>query len=96
MSRLIATWRLLNLPCREMSRLTSESFDRDLGRAERFALRFHRLYCVACRRYARQVATLRAALRHFASRIETDQSLPGPELPADVRDRIKRMMEDRY
>jgi predicted anti-sigma-YlaC factor YlaD len=95
MSRLKAIWHLLNLPCREMTRLASESLDRDLGRAERLALRSHLLYCAACRRYARQIVFLRAALRRFASRVETDQPLPGPGLPADVRDRIKRAMEDR-
>jgi hypothetical protein len=98
MSRLKAVWHLLNLPCREMTRLASESLDRDLGRAERLALRSHLLYCAACRRYARQIVFLHAALRHFASRVETDQTLsgpgPGPGLPADVRDRIKRAMDD--
>lgn len=94
MSRLRSAWRLLNLPCREMTRLASESLDRDLGRAERLALRSHQLYCSACRRYVRQVARLRDALRVLASRVETDLSLPGPGLPPDVRDRIKRAMED--
>lgn len=95
MSRLKVTWRFLNLPCREMTRLASEALDRDLGRTERFALRSHLLYCAACRRYARQIATLRSALRRLASHLEIEQPLPGPGLPADVRDRIKRAMEDR-
>ena len=95
MSRLRSVWHLLNLPCREMTRLASESLDRDLGRLERVALRSHLLYCAACRRYARQVVTIRDALRRLASRVETEDVLPGPGLPVDVRDRIKRAMEDR-
>ncbi|MCA1685854.1 MAG: zf-HC2 domain-containing protein [Planctomycetia bacterium] len=95
MSRLVSVWRIMNLPCREMSRLASESLDRDLSRLERIALRSHSLYCSACRRYARQIVTLRDALRRLASHLETDQALPGPGLPVDVRDRIKRALEER-
>jgi hypothetical protein len=50
MSRLKAFWRLLNLPCQGISRLASESLDRDLGHLERFALRSHLLCCTSCRR----------------------------------------------
>jgi predicted anti-sigma-YlaC factor YlaD len=94
MSRLKTVWRLLNLSCEQISRLASESLDRDLGRLERFALRSHLLYCTACRRYLRQIAQLRAALRRLATRVESGQDLPGPALPDDVRDRIRRAMND--
>jgi hypothetical protein len=92
MSRLRTVWRLLNLPCREMSRLASESLDRDLGRLERAALRTHLLCCAACRRYLRQIVLVRRALRRLTSRLEDDQALPGPGLPDDVRARIKRAL----
>jgi predicted anti-sigma-YlaC factor YlaD len=94
MTRLRIVWRLLNLPCREMSRLASESLDRDLGRLERAALRTHLLYCTACRRYLRQIVLVRRALRRLASRLESDQALPGPGLPDDVRARIKRALKE--
>jgi hypothetical protein len=93
MSRLKTVWRLLNLPCREMTRLASESLDRDLDRLERTALRLHLLYCMACRRYARQIRLLRIALRQLASGIEVDLLLPGPGLPDGARDRIKRALK---
>ena len=64
MSRLKTLWCLLNLPCEGMSRLASESLDRDLGRLERVALRSHLLYCAACRRFQRQIQFL--AVRHAA------------------------------
>ena len=93
MSRLRAIWRLLNTPCEGMSRLASESFDRDLGRLERFALRSHLLYCAACRRYRRQLEVLRYAMRRLARDAEADVSLPGPALPEAVRERIKQALK---
>jgi predicted anti-sigma-YlaC factor YlaD len=92
MRRLKTAWHLLNLPCREIARLASESLDRDLGRLERVALGSHLLYCTACRRYRRQVAFVNSALRRLAARLEVDAPLPGPGLPDDVRARIKRAL----
>jgi predicted anti-sigma-YlaC factor YlaD len=86
-------WHLLNLPCEEMARLLSESLDRDLSRLERFALKSHLLYCAACRRYARQLKEVRHALARLASRLETDDPLPGPGLPDDVRERITQALK---
>jgi predicted anti-sigma-YlaC factor YlaD len=93
MSRLKDVWRLLNLPCREMTRLASESLDRDLDRIERIALKSHLLYCVACRRYLRQIELVRRALRRVVTHVEADRIIPGPGLPDDVRARIKRALK---
>jgi predicted anti-sigma-YlaC factor YlaD len=90
-----AIWRLLHLPCREASRLSSESLDRDLGTLDGLALRSHLLCCSACRRYRRQIGLLRDALRGLAARAEADDGLPGPSLPDDVRDRIERALKGR-
>ena len=68
MSRVKTFWCLLNLPCEGMSRLASESLDRDLGRLEWVALRSHLLYCAACRRFQRQIKLLRCAMRRLAKR----------------------------
>ena len=83
MSRLRAIWRLLNMPCEGMSRLTSESFDRDLGRLERLALRSHLIYCAACRRYRRQLELLRCAMRRLARDAESGDA---PDARADFLD----------
>jgi predicted anti-sigma-YlaC factor YlaD len=90
MTGIKALWRLLTLPCEGMTRLASESLDRDLTRLERVALRSHLLYCGACRRFVQQVAVLRRAVR----RIEAGAPLPGPGLPDDARDRIKRALRE--
>jgi hypothetical protein len=94
MTRLKAVWHLLNLPCREMSRLASESLDRDLGRLERLAMKAHVFYCISCRRYLRQILVLRRALRDVASHLETGRLLSGPDLPDDVRARIKQALRE--
>ncbi len=93
MSRPRGLWKLLNLPCEEMARLASESLDRDLGRLERLALRSHIVYCAACRRYLSQLKHMRVALKQLAERLQTDDPLPGPGLPDDARERIKRTLK---
>lgn len=93
MSRLRSFWDLLNLPCEGMVHLASESLDRDLPRWERLALKSHLLYCMACRRYLRQLKLLRIALQRLASGIETEDLLPGPGLPAAAREKIKNSLK---
>lgn len=94
MSQFHSIWRLLNLPCCEMAQLASESLDRELSRLERLALRLHLLYCSACRRYLRQLTRIQNALRTLAARLETDDILPGPGIPDDVRERIKCALKE--
>ncbi len=93
MSRPRSFWNLLNLPCEEMARLASESLDRDLSRLERLALRSHVIYCAACRRYLSQLKHMRVALKQLGARLHTDDPLPGPGLPDDARERIKRSLK---
>jgi predicted anti-sigma-YlaC factor YlaD len=96
MNRLKNFWRTLNLPCCEMTRLASESLDCDLTRLERVSLSLHLAYCAACRRYIRQLARIRYLLRTLAARLAADDSdsLPGPGIPDDVRNRIKCALKD--
>jgi len=56
-------FHVLFASCDGISALSSESLDRDLTRVERLAVRFHALYCVACRRYRAHIRALRAMLR---------------------------------
>jgi hypothetical protein len=93
MSRLRTIWHLLNLPCEGIARLASESLDRELGTWERIALKSHILYCMACRRYRRQVEHLRLAMRRLSSRIGAGGHDSPPPLPDDVRERIKRALK---
>jgi predicted anti-sigma-YlaC factor YlaD len=92
MSRLKNCWHFLNLPCEAVSRLASESLDRELTRIERISLRSHLIYCSACRRYFRQIELLTIAARSWAARLETDLPAAGPRLPDDIREAIKRSL----
>ncbi len=92
MSRPNEIWRLLNLPCDGMTRLASESLDRDLNLLERLALRSHVLYCSACRRYLRQIRLLRDAMRHLLTQVESGEPFPDTTLPDDARERIKQAL----
>ena len=93
MSRLITLWRLLNLPCREMTHLASESLDRDLDRLERVILGAHLLYCSGCRRFLKQIALVRVAASQLVMRTEADLHVPGPDIPTEACDRIKRAIK---
>ena len=55
-------FQLLFAPCEGITGLVSQSLDRDLTRAERFAVRTHMLYCSACRRFRKQIQQIRESL----------------------------------
>ncbi|HEY7787774.1 MAG TPA: zf-HC2 domain-containing protein [Casimicrobiaceae bacterium] len=51
--------------CKEVSRLLSQGEDRRLALMERVKMRLHLRVCVACMRFARQLAFMREALRRY-------------------------------
>ncbi len=63
------------MSCREAVRLMSEAMDRDLGGGERFSLRLHKLTCVGCRNYRRQLSFLRQACQQ---QVSADDTTPPP------------------
>jgi hypothetical protein len=94
MRRLSTVWKLLNLPCREISELVSLSLDRELPRAERLAVTLHLLYCKACRRFRRQLQTLKTAMAWLASDASRARLTKIPELTPEARERIKRRLRE--
>jgi hypothetical protein len=84
--------KLLFAPCSEIARRTSLSLDQKLPRSHRAAIRFHYLYCTACRRYRRQIKFMREVLRALAGGQLADEALGGLGLPQPVRERIKRAL----
>ena len=75
--------------CEIVSEHESDSLDRRLSRWERLMINAHQLSCPGCRRFRRQVRTLRAALDQIRARREAGEQLAGVFLPPDVRRRIK-------
>ena len=105
MKRIREFWRLLNLPCEDMTALISRAMDAELPFRERFAYKLHLLYCRACRRYLRQVRVLREQLGRIRQALDLDAGDPvassletapldgadpsGPRLPEAARTRIR-------
>ena len=74
----------------DMSRLSSQAMDTRLPWATRFRMRVHYLICGWCRRYRAQFALLRRAV----SRLGNDAPGPGPALPPEARERIRKNLCD--
>ena len=55
----------LNLTCREVAALLVAREDRQLGVADRLALRIHMVICDACPKFERQMLTMRNGLRQW-------------------------------
>lgn len=74
--------------CKEISKLVSESFDRELSLRERMAMQVHLMMCSLCRTYSHQVGQLRSILKGAA------KSAPPPEpLSDEARQRIKQALD---
>lgn len=79
--------QILTLHCREASMLASRAMDEPLSLSERIALGGHRLVCVSCRRFGRQLRVLHEALKHRPVGPDPDGGL-SPE----ARRRIEEML----
>lgn len=85
---------LVSLSCDEASRLASAAFDGELSRNERWALRLHTLVCRNCHRLVKQLRSMRALLAQMPA--SSQQHLRGkmPQLSADRKEQIKRLLLD--
>jgi predicted anti-sigma-YlaC factor YlaD len=75
--------------CKDISKLVSESVDRELSLRERMGMRMHWVMCSLCRAYQRQVLQLRAILKGAAQPNAPVEQL----LPEEARQRIKRALK---
>jgi hypothetical protein len=85
---------LTMLRCREMSKLVSESMERDLPLRQRLQVWMHLMMCRLCSGFARQMRLLRRAARENPERFGPDESAPEAKLPEEARDRIKAALRD--
>lgn len=83
------------LPCRDVTRLSSESMDRTLPLMMRFQVRIHLLICEGCRRYVTQLRAVRKRLHHLAGGEEGANALPAPRLSDEVRAKLKQALKSR-
>lgn len=63
-----------NRTCREVAAILVAREDRDLGLADRLALRIHMAMCDACPKFERQMLTMRNGLRQWRNYTGTDDS----------------------
>ena len=82
------------LRCREISKLVSESMERDLPLRTRMQVWMHLAMCRICSGFARQIRLLRRAVRENPERLGPDESAPEAKLPEEARDRIKAVLRD--
>jgi hypothetical protein len=79
------------LACREVTRLVSESLDRELSLPQRMSIKMHLMMCKLCSRYNKQLAALREAFRLYAMR-EKDIDIYPASLSSGARRRIKQAL----
>ena len=78
--------------CREVTRLVSESLDRELPLYQRIGLRIHLLMCKFCGRYRKQLLILRETIRsHAMYDEEADSSV---SLTPESRKRMKEALTE--
>lgn len=81
------------LTCKDASHLISERQERPLGFRERWGLKLHLWMCVNCRRFERQMALMRQALRKLGERTEAEAA--STEFPPEARERIRKALAKR-
>ncbi len=82
------------LRCREISKLVSESMDRQLPLGQRMQLRMHLMLCRLCAGFARQTHLLRRAAKQESERSAADVSAPEATLSEEARERIKAALRE--
>jgi len=80
--------------CQEVSRLASESLDRELPFRQRLPLRLHLLMCSLCSQFRRQIGFLRDTAHSFSKALEDDELFAKIRLTPQARARIKQVLED--
>ncbi len=70
-----------NRTCREVAALLVAREDRDLGLADRLALRVHMAICDTCPRFERQILTMRNSLQQWRNYASNDDSAGNGALP---------------
>lgn len=82
------------LRCREISKLVSESMDRDLPLRKRIQVWMHLAMCRMCAGFARQVRAIRNALREDPERLVAGEDDPEAKLSDQARERITAALRD--
>ncbi len=82
------------LHCREISKLVSDSMERELSFRQRMNVWMHLAMCRLCAAFARQLRLLRRAAHDNPERLGPDSSDPNARLSADARERIRTVLDN--
>ncbi len=77
------------LTCKEVSKLVSESMERQLPLGKLMQMRMHLMLCRFCAGFARQTRLLRLAAKQESERSAADVSTSEATLSQEARERIK-------
>ncbi len=80
------------LTCKDASHLLSERQERPLTFRERWGVRLHLWICESCRRFERQLATIRQAMDFLRGRAEAEAQ--GSDLSPEARERIRQALAE--
>ena len=80
---------ILTLKCEHSTHIVSQSLDRELPFAERWAVRLHNISCRSCRRFGKQIRQLRHSLQLHPERTPNDAGLSTEALHR-IEDAIRR------
>lgn len=78
-------------PCKEIVKIISSSFDRDLTFRERFVMRLHVFACRPCTRFFEQSAFLNTAAQVLDEKLKED-AFDG-RLSDEARERIRNLLK---
>jgi hypothetical protein len=81
--------KMITPTCKDVTRMMSEAMDRPLPLQKRVAIYVHRLICVWCDRYYRQIHSLRDRSKSLHLHLE---DLSEEKLSPDVKTKIKLAM----
>jgi len=82
------------LRCREISKLVSESMERQLPFRQRMHVWMHLAMCRLCWGFSRQIRLLRRAARENPERLAPDATDPESRLSEEARERIKAALRN--
>ncbi|QDT00755.1 anti-sigma factor family protein [Adhaeretor mobilis] len=81
------------LSCKEITKLVSESLDRELTWRQRVGLWMHIGMCGMCWRFRKDLIHIHEETRRQAKRIEDETGDSAEQLPIEARNRMKRLLE---
>lgn len=77
--------------CREVSRLVSESMDRELSLPKKLGIRFHCLMCRYCARFALQLTRIRELIQK-----QKEEKIPSLTMDSKTKEKLKKNLMERH